>query len=69
MNPVDRLPHRIPQMNQTVELTAPVPLTGPPASQNSERGRTHGMPFIFWVLEQNIWVLLSAPTAVIGRLN
>jgi cyclopropane fatty-acyl-phospholipid synthase-like methyltransferase len=51
-------------MNQTVELTAPVPLTGPPASQNSERGRTHGMPFIFWLLEQNIWVLLSAPTAV-----
>ena len=51
-------------MNETVQLTAPVPLAGTPASQNNERGRTHGMPFIFWVLEQNIIVLLSVPTAI-----
>jgi len=51
-------------MNETVELTAPVPLAAPPASEHGERGRTHGLPFIFWVLEQNIWALLSVPTVV-----
>jgi cyclopropane fatty-acyl-phospholipid synthase-like methyltransferase len=51
-------------MNQTAEISAPVPLTGPPASQHNERGRTHGLSFIFWLLEQNIWVLLAIPTAV-----
>src|SRR5687768_14404992 len=49
-------------MNQTAEITASVPLTGPPASQNNERGRTHGLSFIFWLLEQNILVLLAFPT-------
>jgi hypothetical protein len=51
-------------MNQTAEITASVPLAGPPASQNNERGRTHGLSFIFWLLEQNIWVLLAFPTLV-----
>ena len=51
-------------MNETAQLTAPVPLAAPPASENGERGRTHGLPFIFWVLEQNIWALLSVPTVV-----
>jgi len=35
-----------------------------PASQHNETGRTHGMPFIFWLLEQNGALLLAAPTAV-----
>ncbi|MEO8180166.1 MAG: cyclopropane-fatty-acyl-phospholipid synthase family protein [Deltaproteobacteria bacterium] len=51
-------------MNETAQLTAPVPLAAPPASENGERGRTHGLPFIFWILEQNIWALLSVPTGV-----
>ena len=33
-------------MNQTAEITASVPLTGPPASQHNERGRTHGLSAI-----------------------
>jgi cyclopropane fatty-acyl-phospholipid synthase-like methyltransferase len=45
-------------------LTASVPLAGPPASEHSERGRTNGLPFIFWLLEQNIWALLAVPTVV-----
>lgn len=36
------------------------------ASEHREQGRTHGMPFIFWLLEQNILVLLAVPTAVAG---
>ncbi len=35
-----------------------------PASQHNETGRTHGMPFIFWLLEQNGLLLLAAPTIV-----
>src|SRR3954462_3414720 len=37
-----------------------------PASQHKELGRTHGMPFIFWLLEQNGALLLAAPTIVAG---
>ena len=37
-----------------------------PASQHNETGRTHGMPFIFWLLEQNGALLLTAPTVVAG---
>ncbi|MEY2936211.1 MAG: hypothetical protein RL033_6960 [Pseudomonadota bacterium] len=52
-------------MNETAHLTAPVPVAEQlPASQNGERGRTHGLPFIFWLLEQNIWALLLVPTVV-----
>ena len=52
-------------MNESAEsLTAPVTFAGPPASQNNERGRTHGLPFIFWVLEQNLLALLLVPTLV-----
>ena len=48
----------------TAPLTASVPLAGPPASEHTERGRTNGLPLIFWLLEQNIWALLSVPTVV-----
>jgi len=37
-----------------------------PASQHNETGRTHGMPFIFWLLEQNGVLLVAAPTAIAG---
>jgi cyclopropane fatty-acyl-phospholipid synthase-like methyltransferase len=33
-----------------------------PASQHSERGRTNGLPFIFWLLEQRLLTLLAIPT-------
>jgi cyclopropane fatty-acyl-phospholipid synthase-like methyltransferase len=60
-------------MNETAHLTAPVPVAEQlPASQNGERGRTNGLPFIFWVLEQNIWALLSVPTVfalLVGALS
>src|SRR5258706_16219115 len=48
-----------------VSVSAPplVPTTAR-ASQNSEQGRTHGLPFIFWVMEQNILTLLAVPTIV-----
>ena len=35
-----------------------------PASKNRERGRTHGLPFILWLLEQRLIVLLALPTFV-----
>src|SRR5690606_17065809 len=35
-----------------------------PASQNTDRGRTHGLPFILWLLEQRLWVLLAIPSVV-----
>jgi hypothetical protein len=50
-------------MEQTAPLAASVPVAGPPASQNNERGRTHGLSFIFWLLEQNLLTLLAIPTA------
>src|SRR4051812_40514326 len=59
-------------MNETAELTAAVPLGAPPASTHNEQGRTHGLSFIFWALEQNIWLLLSARTLVallVGALS
>ncbi|HEX2881836.1 MAG TPA: hypothetical protein VHO25_20060, partial [Polyangiaceae bacterium] len=34
------------------------------ASDHDEQGRTHGMPFIFWLMEQRLSVLLLVPTAV-----
>ena len=34
------------------------------ASQHSERGRSHGLPFIFWVMEQSRLTLLLVPTVV-----
>jgi cyclopropane fatty-acyl-phospholipid synthase-like methyltransferase len=37
-----------------------------PASVHNERGRSHGMSFIFWLLEQNLWLLLLVPTVVAG---
>ncbi len=37
-----------------------------PASTHSERGRTHGLPIIFWLMEQSVWVLLLVPTVVAG---
>ena len=35
-----------------------------PASKNRERGRSNGLPFILWLLEQRLIVLLAIPTAV-----
>jgi len=35
-----------------------------PASKNNERGRTHGLPFILWLLEQRLPVLLAFPTII-----
>ncbi|HEY2405083.1 MAG TPA: cyclopropane-fatty-acyl-phospholipid synthase family protein [Polyangiaceae bacterium] len=42
------------------------PTSSKPASDHDEQGRTHGMPFIFWLLEQNQLVLLAIPTVVAG---
>lgn len=36
----------------------------PRASEHRERGRSHGMPFIFWLLEQRVATLLAVPTLV-----
>lgn len=35
-----------------------------PASKDEERGRTHGLPFILWLLEQRVWVLLAIPSII-----
>jgi cyclopropane fatty-acyl-phospholipid synthase-like methyltransferase len=35
-----------------------------PASQHQERGRTHGLALVFWLLEQHVLVLLAIPTAI-----
>ena len=37
-----------------------------PASQHDEKGRTHGLPFVFWLLEQSRLTLLGIPTAIAG---
>lgn len=34
------------------------------ASQHDERGRGHGLSFIFWLLEQPVWLLLCVPTSL-----
>jgi sphingolipid C9-methyltransferase len=41
------------------EVVAP---GGPRSSENTERGRGHGMGFIFWLLEQGTTKLLAIPT-------
>lgn len=41
-----------------------VPGSVPLASNHRERGRSHGMPFIFWLLEQRLAALLAVPTTV-----
>jgi cyclopropane fatty-acyl-phospholipid synthase-like methyltransferase len=46
------------------ELVVSFPPARPAASHNNERGRTHVLPFIFWLLEQRVAVLLSVPTGV-----
>jgi sphingolipid C9-methyltransferase len=59
-------------MNQTsaAELTSEETTIDPELNPSSahgtddERGRTHGLPFIFWLLEQNVMTLLAAPTLV-----
>jgi cyclopropane fatty-acyl-phospholipid synthase-like methyltransferase len=35
-----------------------------PASVHQETGRTNGLSFIFWLLEQSRWTLLAVPTIV-----
>jgi len=67
----------IPVLAVGEDATSPLPLAsdaqlasreavqrGKPASQHNELGRTHGMPFIFWLLEQSGALLLAAPTVV-----
>ena len=44
-------------------LDEPAP-GGRTASQHSVTGRSHGMPFIFWLLEQSRITLLAIPTAI-----
>ncbi|MDH5675825.1 MAG: cyclopropane-fatty-acyl-phospholipid synthase family protein [Myxococcales bacterium] len=62
-------------MNQTTtpELAPPGPaLTlgeGGRASDNDEAGRSHGLPFILWVLEQRLSLLLMLPTAVAAAVT
>jgi cyclopropane fatty-acyl-phospholipid synthase-like methyltransferase len=53
-------------MSQLAHTTSPGATTAgsTPASVHNERGRSHALPLIFWLLEQNIWLLLSVPTLV-----
>jgi len=37
---------------------------GPSASNHSEKGATHGLPLIFWLLEQRLVTLLAIPTII-----
>src|SRR5690606_30227831 len=39
-------------------------LSSKPASVHSERGRSHGLPFILWLMEQSIWLILAVPTVI-----
>jgi len=34
------------------------------AYKDEERGRSHGLPFILWLLEQRVWLLLAIPTTI-----
>jgi len=52
-----------------IAIAEPLPKNGPAptmkrASQNRERGRSHGLPFIFWVMEQRAVTLLAVPTVI-----
>ncbi len=51
------------QRTATDLASAPI---GEPATfaPDPERGRTHGMPFIFWVLEQSLGLLVAVPTVI-----
>src|SRR5450432_2369162 len=48
---------------EPVLASGPV-LPGKRASENTERGRSHGLPFIFWVMEQKLLTLLAVPTLI-----
>ncbi len=37
-----------------------------PASVHSVTGRTHGLEFIFWLLERSVFTLLAIPTVIAG---
>ncbi len=39
-------------------------LSDKPASRHREKGRSHGLPFILWLLEQPLLLLLTVPTIV-----
>jgi sphingolipid C9-methyltransferase len=39
-----------------------------PAPLDDEKGRTHGLSLIFWLLEQRLLTLLGIPTAIAGLL-
>jgi cyclopropane fatty-acyl-phospholipid synthase-like methyltransferase len=54
----------LPLASETQLLSRAEKLRAKPASQHSETGRSHGLPFIFWLLEQSKFTLLAAPTIV-----
>lgn len=57
--------------NSTIEIpsASPVePRTGVPASRHNEQGRSMALPIIFWLMEQNAFVVLLFPTAVAGAV-
>ncbi|HEY0468569.1 MAG TPA: cyclopropane-fatty-acyl-phospholipid synthase family protein [Polyangiaceae bacterium] len=37
---------------------------GRAAERNEERGRSHGLSLIFWLMEQRLWTLLAIPTSL-----
>ena len=54
-------------MSDTTRMPAPAfspTLTTTPASKNRERGRSHGLPFILWLLEQPVLLLLTFPSII-----
>jgi cyclopropane fatty-acyl-phospholipid synthase-like methyltransferase len=52
----------LPMASETQLLSRAARLRAKPASQHNETGRTHGMPFIFWLLEQSKVALVAVPT-------
>jgi hypothetical protein len=46
------------------DIATTAPIATRPSSQHNESGRTHGLELILWALEQNLLVLLAAPTLV-----
>jgi sphingolipid C9-methyltransferase len=54
----------LPLASDTQLLSRAAQLRARPASQHNETGRTHGMPFIFWLLEQSKLLLVATPTLI-----
>src|SRR5450432_4681296 len=56
----------LPLASEAQLLSRAAQLRAKPASQHNETGRTHGMPFIFWLLEQSKVLLVATPTVIAG---